>query len=381
MKNIYMDYSATTFINKEVLSDMLPFITGNFGNPSSMYSLSSINKIAIDKSRKKIADAINCSREEIYFTGCGTEADNWAIKGCALANRKKGNHIITTCIEHHAVLHSCEYLAKNGFEITYLPVDKEGNISLDKLKTEIKDSTILVSIMTANNEIGTIEPISSIGNICRERGILFHTDAVQAAGHINLDVEKMKIDLLSLSGHKFYGPKGIGALYIRKGTKIDSILHGGAQERGKRAGTENIAGIVGMGTALELSIKELESEQLRLTKLRAELIKKLLNIEGAFLNGPTRENRLAGNVNVGFDGVDAELLLIKLDEKGICASSGSACSAGAIDPSHVLLAIGLSKKAAKSSIRLTLGYNTTKEEIDYVASLIEEMTSKLRNIL
>lgn len=381
MKNIYMDYSATTFINKEVLSDMLPFITGNFGNPSSMYSLSSINKIAIDKSRKKIADAIKCSREEIYFTGCGTEADNWAIKGCALANRKKGNHIITSCIEHHAVLHSCEYLEKNGFEITYLPVDKEGNISLDKLKTEIKDSTILVSIMTANNEIGTIEPISAIGNICRERGILFHTDAVQAAGHINLDVEKMKIDLLSLSGHKFYGPKGIGALYIRKGTKIDSILHGGAQERGKRAGTENIAGIVGMGTALELSIKELESEQLRLTKLRGELIKKLLNIEGAFLNGPTRENRLAGNVNVGFDGVDAELLLIMLDEKGICASSGSACSAGAIDPSHVLLAIGLSKKAAKSSIRLTLGCKTTKEEIDYVASLIEEMTSKLRNIL
>lgn len=381
MKNIYMDYAATTFINKEVLSDMLPFITGNFGNPSSMYSLSSINKIAIDKSRKKLADALNCNRKEIYFTGCGTEADNWAIKGCALANRKKGNHIITSCIEHHAVLHSCEYLEKNGFEITYLPVDKEGNVSLDKLKAEIKDSTILVSIMTANNEIGTIEPISSIGSICRERGILFHTDAVQAAGHINLDVEKMKIDLLSLSGHKFYGPKGIGALYIRKGTKIDSILHGGAQERGKRAGTENIAGIVGIGTALALSIKELENEQLRLTKLRDYFVKKLLNIEGAFLNGPSSDNRLAGNVNVGFNGVDAELLLIMLDEKGICASSGSACAAGAIDPSHVLLAIGLTKEAAKSSIRLTLGCETTKEKIDYVASLINEMTSKLRNIL
>jgi cysteine desulfurase len=376
-----MDYSATTFISKEVLDDMLPFITGNFGNPSSMYSFSRINKIAIDKSRKKLADAINCRREEIYFTGSGTEADNWAIKGCALANRKKGNHIITSCIEHHAVLHSCEYLEKNGFNISYLPVDKDGKISLDDLKAAIKDNTILVSIMTANNEIGTIEPISGIGSICRERGILFHTDAVQAAGHINIDVEEMKIDMLALSGHKFYGPKGIGALYIRKGTKIDSILHGGAQERGKRAGTENIAAIVGIGTAIELSIKELENERKRLTKLRDDFIKNLLNIKGAFLNGPYGEDRLAGNVNVGFNGVDAELLLIMLDEKGICASSGSACAAGAIDPSHVLLSIGLSKEDAKSSIRLTLGSKTTKEEIDYVASLLDEMTSKLRNIL
>lgn len=381
MKNIYMDYAATTFINDKVLSDMLPFITGNYGNPSSIYSLSGINKIAIDKSRKNLANAINCSREEIYFTGNGTEADNWAIKGCALANRDKGNHIITSCIEHHAVLHSCEYLEKNGFSVTYLPVDKEGKISLDTLKSAIRDNTILVSIMTANNEIGTIEPISSIGSICNGRGILFHTDAVQAAGHIELDVEKMNVDLLSLSGHKFYGPKGIGALYIRKGTKIDSILHGGAQERGKRAGTENISGIVGIGKAIELSIIDLENEKARLTKLRGVLIEKLLNIKGAFLNGPVGENRLAGNVNVGFEGVDAELLLIMLDEKGICASSGSACSAGAIDPSHVLLSIGLSKEAAKSSIRLTLGSKTTKEEIDYVASLIDEMTLKLRNIL
>jgi cysteine desulfurase len=375
-----MDYAATTFIKDKVIDEMLPFMTGNYGNPSSMYSLSSISKMAIDESRKKLANAINCNREEIFFTGNGTEADNWAIKGYALANREKGNHIITSCIEHHAVLHSCEYLEKHGFEVSYLQVDKEGSINLDELKAAIKENTILVSIMTANNEIGTIEPISSIGSICREKGILFHTDAVQAAGHIKLDVQNMNVDMLSISGHKFYGPKGIGALYIRKGVKIDSILHGGAQERGRRAGTENISGIVGMGKAIELSMNELESEKLRLTYLRDSFIEKLLNIKGAFLNGPIGEKRLAGNINVGFTGIDGELLLMMLDEKGICASSGSACAAGAIDPSHVLLSIGLSKEAAKSSIRLTIGSKTTKEEIDYVAALINELTLKLRNI-
>lgn len=377
-REIYMDYAATTYIKPEVIEEMNPYLTQYFGNPSSIYHISRKTKMSIDIARERIAGAINGRADELFFTAGGSEADNWAIKGVVFANKDKGNHIITTSIEHHAVLHTCEYLEELGFEITYLPVDQFGFISIQDLRNAITDKTILVSVMFANNEIGTIEPIKEIGEICREKGIVFHTDAVQAVGNIPVDVKDMNIDLLSMASHKFYGPKGMGALYIKKGIKIHNLIHGGAQERGRRAGTENIAGIVGMGKAIEIAVKSLESETKRLSYLRDKLMKALLNISGAKLNGTIGEKRLPGNLNVSFENVSGETLLMMLDSMGICASSGSACSAGALEPSHVLLSIGMSPELANSALRLSMGSGTTEDEVDYLIKIIPEIVQKIR---
>jgi len=379
-KTVYMDYAATTYTKPEVLEDMIPYFTEFYGNPSSIYSISRETKKAIDKARNRIAKAINADPAEIYFTGGGSEADNWAIKGIALANKNKGNHIITTKIEHHAVLHTCEYLEKQGFEVTYLDVDEEGSIRLEELKNAIKPSTILVTIMTANNEIGTVQPIKEIGAICKERKVFFHTDAVQAIGHIDMDVKNMNIDALSLSGHKIYGPKGVGVLYLRKGIKLHNLVHGGAQERNRRAGTENVAGIVGLGKAIELAMENLTEEKERLTYLRDKLIKGLLEIPYSKLNGSVGDRRLPGNVNISFEFIEGESVLLMLDAKGICASSGSACTSGSLDPSHVLLSIGLPHEVAHGSLRLTMGAKTTEEEVDYVIETVPAIVQRLRDM-
>jgi cysteine desulfurase len=380
MKNVYMDYSATTYVKPEVLEEMLPYFTEKFGNPSSFYGISRETKRAIDNAREQVAKAINCLPEEVYFTGGGSEADNWAIKGIASAHKNKGNHIITTKIEHHAVLHACEYLEKNGFEVTYLDVDDEGLIRLEDLKNAITDKTILVTIMFANNEIGSIEPIKEIGEICRENKIYFHTDAVQAVGNIPVDVKEMNIDMLSLAGHKIYGPKGIGVLYIKKGIKIDNLIHGGAQERNRRAGTENIASIVGLGKAIELATTNLEEHMKKLTILRDRLINGLLEIPYTRLNGPKGDKRLPGNVNVCFRFIEGESILLSLDFKGVCASSGSACTSGSLDPSHVLLAIGLPHEIAHGSLRLSMGDGSTEEDVDYVLEVVPPIIERLRNM-
>lgn len=380
MRNVYMDYAATTYVKPEVLEEMMPFFTEKYGNPSSFYGISRETKMAIDKARSRVSKALNCDPNEIYFTGGGSEADNWAIKGIASAHRKKGNHIITTKIEHHAVLHTCEYLEKNGFEVTYLNVDKEGFIDLEELKNAITDKTILVSIMFANNEIGTIQPVKEIGEICRERKVLFHTDAVQAIGNIPVDVKEMNIDLLSLAGHKVYGPKGIGALYIRKGVRIDNLIHGGGQERARRAGTENIAGIVGLGKAIELATENLQEHVDKMTVLRDKLIEGLLKIPYSKLNGPTGDKRLPGNVNIGFEFIEGESILLSLDFEGVCASSGSACTSGSLDPSHVLLAIGLPHEKAHGSLRLTLGDASTEEDVNYVIEVLPSIIQRLRDM-
>lgn len=380
MKNVYMDYSATTYVKPEVLEEMLPYFTEKFGNPSSFYGISRETKRAIDKAREQVAKALNCLPEEVYFTGGGSEADNWAIKGIASAHKNKGNHIITTKIEHHAVLHACQYLEKNGFEVTYLDVDDEGLVRLEDLKNAITDKTILVTIMFANNEIGTIEPIKEIGELCREKKIYFHTDAVQAVGNIPVDVKEMNIDMLSLAGHKIYGPKGIGVLYIKKGIKIDNLIHGGAQERNRRAGTENIASIVGLGKAIELATTNLEEHMERLTALREKLIEGLLEIPYTKLNGPKGDKRLPGNVNVCFRFIEGESILLSLDFKGVCASSGSACTSGSLDPSHVLLAIGLPHEIAHGSLRLSMGDGSTEEDVDYVLEVVPPIIERLRNM-
>lgn len=380
MRNVYMDYAATTYVKPEVLEEMMPFFTKKYGNPSSFYGISRETKMAIDKARSRVSKALNCDSNEIYFTGGGSEADNWAIKGIASAHRKKGNHIITTKIEHHAVLHTCEYLEKNGFEVTYLNVDKEGFIDLEELKNAITDKTILVSIMFANNEIGTIQPVKEIGEICRERKVLFHTDAVQAIGNIPVDVKEMNIDLLSLAGHKVYGPKGIGALYIRKGVRIDNLIHGGGQERARRAGTENTASIVGIGKAIELATESLEDHNKKITKLRDRLIDGLLKVPHTRLNGPRGEKRLPGNANITFEFIEGESILLSLDFEGVCASSGSACTSGSLDPSHVLLAIGLPHELAHGSLRLTLGDGSTDEDVDYVLEVVPPIIERLRNM-
>ncbi|EEH98237.1 MULTISPECIES: cysteine desulfurase NifS [Clostridium] len=380
MRNVYMDYAATTYVKPEVLEEMMPFFTKKYGNPSSFYGISRETKMAIDKARSRVSKALNCDSNEIYFTGGGSEADNWAIKGIASAHRKKGNHIITTKIEHHAVLHTCEYLEKNGFEVTYLNVDKEGFIDLEELKNAITDKTILVSIMFANNEIGTIQPVKEIGEICRERKVLFHTDAVQAIGNIPVDVKEMNIDLLSLAGHKVYGPKGIGALYIRKGVRIDNLIHGGGQERARRAGTENTASIVGIGKAIELATESLEEHNKKITKLRDRLIDGLLKVPHTRLNGPRGEKRLPGNANITFEFIEGESILLSLDFEGVCASSGSACTSGSLDPSHVLLAIGLPHELAHGSLRLTLGDGSTDEDVDYVLEVVPPIIERLRNM-
>lgn len=380
-KVVYMDYSATTYTKDEVLKEMLPYFTQHFGNPSSTYGLARETTKAIDTARERVAKALNCDRSEVYFTGGGSEADNWALKGVAFANVKKGKHIITTRIEHHAILHTCEYLQKLGFEITYLDVDKEGFIDVEELKKAIRKDTILVSVMFANNEIGTIEPIKEIGKVCKENGVLFHTDAVQAIGHVEIDVKEMNIDLLSLAAHKFYGPKGIGALYIRRGVRIDNLIHGGAQERNRRAGTENIASIVGLGKAIEMATTDIEGKTKRLNALRDKLIDGLLEkVPYTRLNGPRYEGRLNNNVNICFNFIEGEGILLWLDEAGICASSGSACTSGSLDPSHVLLSIGLPHEVAHGSLRLTIGDGTTEEEVDYVLEQIPPIIERLRSM-
>lgn len=379
LKTVYLDHAATTYVKPEVLEEMMPYFTQNFGNPSGFYSLSRETAIAVDKARLQVANGINADRSEIYFTGGGSEADNWAVKGVALANRNKGNHIITTKIEHHAILHTCQYLEKHGFEVTYLDVDEEGFINLEQLKNAITDKTIIVSVMFANNEIGTIQDIKEIGRICKEKGVYFHTDAVQAVGHVEIDVKDMNIDLLSMAGHKIYGPKGIGALYIRKGVKIDNLIHGGGQERARRAGTENVASIVGLGKAVELATNNIQEKAEKALVLRNYLIEELLKIPYTRLNGPIN-HRLPGNVNISFEFIEGESILLSLDFEGICASSGSACTSGSLDPSHVLLAIGLPHEKAHGSLRLTLGDETTKEEIDYTLSKIPPIIERLRKM-
>lgn len=381
MRNVYMDHAATTFVKPEVLNEMLPYFTEKYGNPSSFYEISRITSRAIDESRTKIAKALNAEANEIYFTGGGSEADNWAIKGIASAYRNKGNHIITTKIEHHAILHTCEYLEKLGFEITYLDVDSEGFVNPEDVRNAITDKTILVSVMFANNEIGTIQPIKEIGAICREKKVLFHTDAVQAVGNVPVDVKEMNIDLLSLAGHKIYGPKGIGVLYIRKGIRIHNLIHGGAQERGRRAGTENVAGIVGIGKAVELAVENLDEHMKKLSAYRDKLIDGILEkIPYSYLNGPRGDKRLPGNVNVRFTFIEGESILLSLDFEGIAASSGSACTSGSLDPSHVLLAIGLPHELAHGSLRLTMGDETTEEDVDYVLEKLPPIIERIRSM-
>jgi len=376
MKKVYMDYASTTYVKEEVLEEMLPYFTEKFGNPSSFYDISRETKMAIDKSRNRISKAIGCNINELYFTSSGSESDNWAIKGIMSANKDKGNHIITTKIEHQAVLKTCEFLEKQGFKVTYLDVDEEGIVNLDNLKRAIKKETVLVSIMTANNEIGTIQPIKEIGSICREKGVYFHTDAVQALGSLKLDVEDMNIDLLSISAHKIYGPKGIGALYIRKGIKIDNLIHGGGQERARRAGTENVAYIAGFGKAVELAYENFDKNNEKIKKLRDRLIEGILKIENSRLNG-ARENRLPNNANFSFKGVNGEDLILALDFAGICASSGSACTSGSLKPSHVLLALGNDEDLAKGSLRLTLGNDSTEEDVDFIIETIKPIILRL----
>ena len=381
MKTTYMDYSATTYVKPEVLDAMMPFFTEKFGNPSSFYGISRETKMAVDNARAQVAKAINCDPNEVYFTGGGSEADNWAIKGIATAHMKKGNHIITTKIEHHAVLHTCEFLEKFGFEVTYLDVNEEGFVDLKQLEEAITDKTILVSIMFANNEIGTIQPIKEIGALCREKKVLFHTDAVQAVGSVPVDVKEMNIDLLSLAGHKLYGPKGIGALYIRRGVRIDNLIHGGGQERGRRAGTENIPGVVGLGKAIEIATENIEENRARLTVLRDKLIDGILErIPYARLNGPRGDKRLPGNSNISFEFIEGESILLSLDFEGICASSGSACTSGSLDPSHVLLAIGLPHEKAHGSLRTTLGAASTEEDVEKLLNELPPIIERLRNM-
>ena len=378
-KTIYMDNSATTPTRKEVVEEMLPYLTENFGNPSSIYEPGKTSKHAIENARKKVAKAIGAEDNEIYFTSGGTESDNWAIKGVAFANRNKGKHIITSSIEHHAVLHTCLWLEGQGFEITYLPVDEYGMISLEDLKNTIRSDTILISIMLANNEIGTIQPVEEIGKIARERRIYFHTDAVQAIGHVPIDVKKMNIDLLSLSGHKFEGPKGCGALYIRKGTKIEALLHGGAQERKRRAGTENVPAIVGLGKAIELVTGEIEEKNKTLLEMRERLIGGLMKVPKTHLNGHPTE-RLTNNVNVTFEYIEGESLLLLLNAKGIYASTGSACNSSSLEPSHVLTACGVPHEIVHGSLRLSLGSMNTQEDVDRVLEILPDIVQRLRNM-
>ena len=381
-KLIYMDNAATTSTAPEVVSAMLPFFTEYYGNPSSVYNFAQKSKMAIEDAREIIADSIGAAKSnEIYFTGGGSESDNWALKSAAFGLRDKGNHIITTKIEHHAVLHTCEFLEKFGFEVTYLDVNEEGFIDLKQLESAITDKTILVSIMFANNEIGTIQPIKEIGAICREKKVLFHTDAVQAIGSVPVDVKEMNIDLLSLAGHKLYGPKGIGALYIRKGVRIDNLIHGGGQERGRRAGTENIPGVVGLGKAIEIATENIEENRARLTVLRDKLIDGVLErIPYARLNGPRGDKRLPGNSNISFEFIEGESILLSLDFEGICASSGSACTSGSLDPSHVLLAIGLPHEKAHGSLRTTLGAASTEEDVEKLLNELPPIIERLRNM-
>lgn len=377
---IYLDNAATTKVNKKVLESMVPYFSEIYCNPSAAYSFATKGRIAIEEARNHAAKLIGASDMEIYFTSGGSESDNWAIKAVAESFSDKGKHIITTKIEHHAVLHTCEYLERHGFDITYLNVDSDGKVRLDELKKSIREDTILISVMTANNEIGTIQPVAEIGKIAHEKGILFHTDAVQAYGHIPINVDEMNIDLLSASGHKFNGPKGVGIMYIRKGVKIRSFIHGGSQERGRRAGTYNVPGIAGLGTAAKLAMENMAKRAEKEKELRDYFIDRIsAEIPYTVLNGH-REDRLPNNINFCFRFVEGESVLIMLDQAGICASSGSACTSGAIDPSHVLRAIGLNDEMAHESLRLTLSYENTKEEIDTVVGELKRIVERLRGM-
>ena len=379
-KLIYLDNAATTQVYPEVLQEMLPYFSEVYSNPSAIYRFASESKKAVDKARTSVAELINAKTDEIYFTGGGSESDNWALKATADAYASKGKHIITSTIEHHAILHTCAYLEKKGFEITYVNVDENGKVKLDELEAAIRPDTILISIMTANNEIGTIQPVREIGRIAHEHGVLFHTDAVQAFGHIPIDVDEMNIDTLSASGHKINGPKGIGVMYIRKGVKILSFIQGGAQERKRRAGTLNVPGIVGIGKAAEIAKNTMAERSAKEISLRDHLIDRILTeIPYVRLNGD-RHDRLPNNVNVCFRYIEGESMLILLDQAGVCASSGSACTSGSLDPSHVLLAIGLPHEIAHGSLRLTLSEKNTVEEIDFVVDELKKIIERLRSM-
>lgn len=379
-KLIYLDNAATTSLKEEALEEMMPYLKENYSNPSSIYDFAQKAKKAVEDARSVIANALGAKDREIYFTGGGSESDNWALKGVAAALKEKGKHIITSKIEHHAILHTCEYLERQGYEVTYLDVDENGVVPPESVEAAIRPDTILISIMFANNEIGTVEPIEKIGEIASQHNILFHTDAVQAFGHIPIDVEKMHIDLLSASGHKFHGPKGIGFLYLKDGIKIDSLIHGGAQERSRRAGTHNVPGIVGIGAAVKFAMEKMEENRKQEVSVRDYAIDRILKeIPYARLNGH-RTERLPNNINVCFRFIEGESMLIMLDQKGICASSGSACTSGSLDPSHVLLAIGLPHEIAHGSLRMTLSEETTKEDMDYVVDSIKQIVERLRSM-
>lgn len=381
MNTIYVDNAATTKVDEEVLKAMLPYFSEEYGNPSSIYTIGRSNKKVIEDAREKVAQALNASSpKEIYFTGCGTEADNTALKGIAKAYKTKGNHIITSKIEHPAILETCKTLEKEGYEVSYIGVDKEGILNIEELKAAIKPTTILISIMFANNEIGTIQPIKEISQIAKAHNIFFHTDAVQAVGNVKIDVQEMGIDLLSLSGHKLYGPKGVGVLYVKTGINFEKFMDGGHQEKNKRAGTENVAGIVGLGKAIELATKDLEKHEKHMRELRdyyfEQVEKKIPEIK---INGD-KIRRLPGNTNISFRYIEGESLLLNLDQKGICASSGSACTSGSLDPSHVLLAIGLPHEIAHGSLRVTFGKYNSKLEVDYIVDNLVEIVQRLRDM-
>jgi len=379
-RNLYFDNAGSTSLHPDALAAMLPFLSDNYANPSSVYSPARAARKAIDEARLTVAGIIGAKPEEIFFTGGGTEAVNWAIKGVLEAEKQKGRHMITTAVEHHAGLYACKHLEKLGYEITYMPVDSEGFVSPTAVEAAIRPDTVLVSVIFANNEVGTIQPMAAIGEIARATGVTLHTDAVQAAGHIPIDVNALNVDILSVSAHKFSGPKGVGAQYIRKGTKIAPLLNGGAQERGRRAGTENVAGIVGLATALAISAEEMPREQIRLSALRDKLINEILTqIPHTRLNGP-RDNRLPGNVNVSVSFIEGESILLHLDMLGCQASTGSACSSGALEPSHVLMAMGLSHELANGAIRFSLGRENTQEDIDNLMNMLEKTVARLRGL-
>ncbi|MCF4112935.1 MULTISPECIES: cysteine desulfurase NifS [Dethiosulfovibrio] len=377
---VYMDYAATTFVRPEVVSAMMSYHSISFENPSSLYSYSNGNRRAIEEAREAVADLIGALSEEIFFTGGGSEADNWALKGLAFSQAGKDKrHLITTETEHHAVLHSMEFLERMGFRVTYLPVDSEGFVPIDKLKEAIRDDTLLVSVAFANNEIGTIQDVEAIVEVCRDRGVLFHTDAVQAAAHVPIDVKSMGIDMLSMAAHKFYGPKGVGALYVKKGIRLENLIHGGGQERSRRAGTENVASIVGMGKAASLASEEMEFDSLEICKLRDRLIDGVMStIPHARLNGPVGDRRLPNNANFSFVGIEGETLLLDLDDAGIAVSTGSACASASLDPSHVLMAIGLSHEMAHGSVRLTLGRSSSDDDVSRVLEVLPYIVERRR---
>ncbi len=380
MKKIYMDNAATTVMKEEVLEAMMPYLKESYGNPSSIYQLASRSRVAVEDARQEVANHIGAKSKEIFFTAGGSESDNWAIKGVAYRHKDKGNHIITSKIEHHAVLHTCEYLEKQGFEVTYLDVDEDGFIDLEQLEDAIRDETILITIMFANNEMGTIQPIKEIGKIAKEHEIIFHTDGVQALGHVDIDVDELNIDIMSMSGHKIYGPKGVGAQYIRQGVRLDPLIEGGAQERRRRAGTENVPGIVGFAKAVELAHRDMEEKNAKLIDLRDHLIARVEDeIDHVKLNGH-RTKRLPGNFNMSFLFIEGESLLLRLDMAGVSASSGSACTSGSLDPSHVLMAMGMDHETSHGSLRLSLGDFNTKEEVDYVVDELKVIVESLRSM-